>query len=106
MKSILLALAAIAFIPAYVQAEEGKGDREGRRAAHFAERDSDGSGTISRDEAGERMLEHFDRIDSDGDGELTKEELRAAAKKRHGKKKRKGPKPSGDSDQSGAFTEA
>ncbi|MGJ8652588.1 MAG: EF-hand domain-containing protein [Opitutaceae bacterium] len=59
------------------------GDDRGDR---FEEMDADQSGGISREEAGERLLEHFDKIDADGSGEITKEELKAAGDKRRAKK--------------------
>lgn len=47
----------------------------------FTERDKDGDGKISRDEADERMKQGFDRIDADKDGFLTREELASALRR-------------------------
>ncbi|MEN8861736.1 MAG: hypothetical protein ABF315_00945 [Lentimonas sp.] len=69
------------------QRQKGGSPRE-----KFDEHDADSNGSLSKDEAPERMLEHFDEIDADGNGEITKEELKAAAEARGGKKGGKGPK--------------
>ncbi len=74
------------------QMAERQKERGGERGEKFKEMDSDASGTISKDEAGARLLEHFDEIDTDDDGELSKEELKAAFEKRKGAPK-KGPRP-------------
>lgn len=42
------------------------------------EKDSDGDGKLSREEAGDRVAPMFDRGDSDGDGFLTRDELTEA----------------------------
>ena len=47
--------------------------------------DTDGNGTISRDEANAnapRVAKDFDKIDTDHDGTISREELRAAARER------------------------
>lgn len=67
-----------------------KKGKKGRGGDRFAEMDADQSGGISKEEAGERLLEHFDDIDTDGDGELTKEELKAASQKRRADKGEEG----------------
>jgi multidrug resistance efflux pump len=44
----------------------------------ISERDQDGDGLLSRDEAGEPYTFFFDRVDTDGDGFLSEEELDAS----------------------------
>ena len=48
----------------------------------FKRMDKDGDGTLSKEEAPERMKEHFDEIDTDKDGKLSKDELKAHREKR------------------------
>jgi len=55
--------------------------------SRFQEMDADNSGTISKSEAGERLLERFDQIDENGDGELSKEEMQAAREKMRQRRK-------------------
>ncbi len=69
----------------------GRGPRDGDQAAagpagggidrmvkFVMQRDEDGDGKVSRDEAGEGMKERFDRLDTDGDDHVTEDELRKA----------------------------
>ncbi len=58
------------------------------------EADTDGNGSISKDEASaaelKKLVEHFDKIDADSNGEISKEEMRAMrqkGKKRQGDQK-------------------
>jgi Ca2+-binding EF-hand superfamily protein len=56
------------------------------RANRLEEMDINGNGSISKEEAGERLAQRFEEIDSDGDGELTKEEMRTGGMKMRAKK--------------------
>lgn len=64
----------------------------------FKRMDKDGDGSLSKEEAPERMKEHFDEIDSDKDGKLTQDELKAHREKRM--KDREG-RPGGDGPRPG-----
>lgn len=92
IKAILLVLATAALIPAIAQAKPD-GERQGGKRPSpekMLERlDADSSGSISKEEAPERMQEHFDKIDGNGDGQITAEELKAAAEARRAKRAEK-----------------
>ena len=49
-----------------------------RRAEALAKLDTDGNGTVSRDEFNQRLDQHFEKLDTNGDGELSEEELEEA----------------------------
>lgn len=62
----------------------------------FKRMDKDGDGTLSKEEAPERMKEHFDEIDADKDGKLSQDELKAHREKRmkgRGRPGDDGPRP-------------
>ncbi len=74
-----------------------RGGREGRRERpspeQFIEKvmeaDTDGDGTISKDEAPERLSRGFDHIDTDGNGSIDRTELEEASQ-RFGRKRGSG----------------
>jgi collagen type III alpha len=43
----------------------------------FGRLDANGDGSISKDEAPERIRENFDRVDANGDGKISPDEFRA-----------------------------
>lgn len=53
------------------------------------QRDRNGDGKISREEAPEQMLRRFNQIDANGDGFLDKEELQKAAERFPGRPNRR-----------------
>lgn len=55
----------------------GKHRRRGKHGDPMKHFDTDGSDTISADEAKGPMAEHFAEIDADGDGELSRDELKS-----------------------------
>ncbi|HAV14630.1 MAG TPA: calcium-binding protein [Opitutae bacterium] len=89
--STLLALAAFALIPTLTQAQpegqRGEGGKRPNPVQVMEKLDTDGSGTLSKDEAKGPLEKHFDKIDSDSNGELSKGEIAKAGKKMQGKKK-------------------
>ena len=94
IKTLLLTALTALLIPALAQAKpEGNKERKGppRAAQIIKHLDADGDGLISSAEAAEakggRLAENFSNIDSDNDGNLTVDELKAAAKARHGEGK-------------------
>ncbi len=58
--------------------EPGQRGPEGRPGDFFARLDRNGDGSISREEAPERMKDRFKEIDRNDDGKITAEELREA----------------------------
>jgi len=74
---------------AHQQMAEKRKERMAERGERFKEMDADSSGTLSKEEAGPRLLKHFDKIDTDGNGELSKSELQAMRQKMS--ERRKGP---------------
>ena len=64
------------------QADGGPRGGPQRMIAAVMNRDADGDGKISRDEAGQRMAQRFDRIDADDDDFVTEEELKTAFSRR------------------------
>ena len=66
--------------------------------------DSDGSGSITADEAKGFMAKYFDRIDANGDGKISVEELLYTRKNR-GQKPKQGREDikAADTDQNGAI---
>ena len=67
--------------------------------------DSDGSGSITGDEAKGFIAKYFDRIDANGDGEISEEELLHARENR-GQKPKQGREDikAADTDQNGAIS--
>ena len=67
--------------------------------------DSDGSGSITEEEAKGFMAKYFDRIDANGDGEISEEELLFARENR-GQKPKQGREniKAADTDQNGAIS--
>jgi len=61
--------------------ERGPGRDGGRPGDFFARLDKDGDGSVSKDEAPERMKERFKELDGNGDGKISAEELREAIAK-------------------------
>ncbi len=77
----------VAVLPAATFAQTGAAEAEaGARGDHGARMlrhlDTDGSGTLSREEVVSPEAGRFARADADGDGRLTREELLAAAQAR------------------------
>ena len=75
-KTIILMLLCIALITLNAQAKPERGDRDGNRVPptpdQIIERlDSDGSGSITEDEAKGFMAKYFERIDANSDGEIS-----------------------------------
>ena len=69
-------LLCIALITLNAQAKPERGDRDGNRVPptpdQIIERlDSDGSGSITEDEAKGFMAKYFERIDANSDGEIS-----------------------------------
>ena len=67
--------------------EKCRKERQARADEHFKKTDSDGNGTLSRDEAGKnmpRLAQRFDTIDTNKDGQLSRDELSAARKAHRG----------------------
>ena len=62
----------------------GPGGNSGSFVDRVMQRDADGDGKISKDEAGQQMGRMFGRMDGDGDGFVTKEELETMAKQFQG----------------------
>ena len=63
----------------------GPGGNSGSFVDRVMQRDADGDGKISKDEAGQQMGRMFGRMDGDGDGFVTKEELETMAKQFQGR---------------------
>lgn len=59
---------------------QGKPGQDGRQIL-FTEMDKDGNGTISKEEAPERMQQKFAELDANADGQLDKSELQAVIEK-------------------------
>lgn len=51
---------------------------------YWKQLDKNGDGSVTKDEAPDRMKENFDNIDSNKDGKITQEEARAAMERRQG----------------------
>ena len=109
-KSILLMLLSATLITLNSQAKPEKEDRDENRVRptpdQIIERlDSDGSGSITEDEAKGFMAKYFDRIDANGDGEIFGEELLYARENR-GQKPKQGREDikAADADQNGAIS--
>lgn len=62
-------------------------EAQAARGAHFARLDTNGDGMISAEEFGARTDDHFSRMDLNGDGEVTREEAQQARKARHDQKR-------------------
>lgn len=73
MKKLLVATTSL-FLAASVYA-----NTEGDHQAKFQELDTDGSGSISMEEARNANIDQdkFNRLDTDGDGQLSEQEFRA-----------------------------
>ena len=81
--------------------EECRAKMKQRAEEWFKKVDTDGDGSISRQEAeanAPRLAKHFDEVDTDHDGKITPEELRAARKEMHERRRQQGGQ---DSQQGG-----
>lgn len=81
---VALATAALS-LPAYA-AQESKG---GKEWPSFSKADKDGSGMISKEEAGSVQGLEFSKADQNNDGQLSKSEYEAAKKAQGQKTERK-----------------
>jgi Ca2+-binding EF-hand superfamily protein len=91
-KTYLLALSSILALSTFASAqsdERGKGNRPDP-IERFKAIDTNGDGTLSKDEVRGRMAERFDDLDADSDGQITPEELKAG---REGMPDRERPNP-------------
>jgi len=73
--------------------EECHAKMKQRAEEWFKKVDTDGDGSISRQEAeakAPRLAKHFDQIDADHDSKITREELRAARKEMHERHRERG----------------
>ena len=109
-KSILLIFISATLITLNSQAKPQREDRDENRVPptpdQIIERlDSDGSGSITGDEAKGFIAKYFDRIDANGDGEISEEELLHARENR-GQKPKQGREDikAADTDQNGAIS--
>lgn len=109
-KSILLMLLNATLITLNSQAKPEREDRNENRVRptpdQIIERlDSDGSGSITEDEAKGFMAKYFDRIDANGDGEISEEELLYTRENRGQKPKQSREDiRAADTDQNGAIS--
>lgn len=109
-KTIILMLLCIALITLNAQAKPEREDRDGNRVPptpdQIIERlDSDGSGSITEDEAKGFMAKYFERIDANSDGEISEVELLHVRENR-GQKPKQGREDikAADTDQNGAIS--
>ena len=110
IKTILLMLLSTTLITLNSQAKPEREDRDDNRVPptpdEIIERlDSDGSGSITGDEAKGFMAKYFERIDANSDGEISEEELLHAQENR-GQKPKQGREDikAADTDQNGAIS--
>lgn len=106
IKTLLLLTLSSALLPLASQAKPedalGKGKGEPPAPAQVIERlDTDGNGSISKDEAKGPMAKNFDRIDANSDGEITMTELAIA---RENRKEKAGQLKNADRDGNGAIS--
>ncbi len=83
-KLMMLSAAILVFSSAPAMAESGESDD---KAGMFSKHDTDGDGTISKDEFLNHAEERFSKIDSDGDGAVSKEEAKAGHQMRRSEMK-------------------
>ena len=109
-KSILLIFISATLITLNSQAKPQREDRDENRVPPTSDQiierlDSDGSGSITGDEAKGFIAKYFDRIDANGDGEISEEELLHARENR-GQKPKQGRDDikAADTDQNGAIS--
>lgn len=110
IKTILLMLLSATLITLSSQAKPEREDRDGNRVPptpdQIIERlDSDGSGSITEDEAKGFMAKYFERIDANSDGEISEEELLDMRENR-GQKPKQGREviKAADTDQNAAIS--
>lgn len=86
-KLILMSALLVAFGSGHALADH----HGGKKAAMFEKHDTNGDGTISKDEFLNHAQERFSTIDADGSGDVSKEEAKAhhKAKREKWKEKRK-----------------
>lgn len=85
MKKFLMMAALAAFIAAPAMAEDkSSAEKEAKMNEWFAQADTDGNGTISKDEFTADAGKKFDEADTNDDGQLTKEEKMAWKKDKKG----------------------
>ena len=110
IKTLLLMLLSITLITLNSQAKSEREDRDDNRVPPTPDQiikrlDSDGSGSITEDEAKGFVAKYFERIDANSDGEVTEEELLAAHENR-GQKPKQGRDDikAADTDESGTIS--
>ena len=103
-------LLGITLITLNTQAKPEREDRDGNSVPptpdQIIERlDSDGSGSITEDEAKGFMAKYFEKIDANSDGEISEEELLDMRENRGQKPKQvRGDLKAADTDQNGAIS--
>ncbi len=77
MKKLLMLSAVVLAVGATPVLAEGHGDKGGKI---FEKHDTNGDGSISKDEFLTHATERFEKMDADGNGEVSKEEAKSAHK--------------------------
>ena len=88
MKKVMIlsaAILAISVFPAMAESDVEGGKHA--KGAMFEKHDTNGDGTISKDEFLSHAEERFSNIDTDGDGSVSKEEAKAGHEKKRAEMK-------------------
>ncbi len=89
--SVVVALAVVAAFSLQIAAEEAQEPAPQKKCGkYFQKMDTDGDGTITKEEWKQNCNEKFKKMDADGDGSVSQEEMKACRKEKWGGLKEKG----------------
>ncbi len=77
-KLLILSAAVMAFGATPVLAEDGGEHRGAHKGKMFQKHDTNGDGTVSKEEFLSHAEERFSSVDADGSGDISEEEAKAA----------------------------